>query len=123
MDGFEGASPESLRDAVNHSMNGCLIHAPKGSKGTVRLIYRVEDAVPNLTAQLKIEAKEGSETEVYLLFEGDAPTGSVNIAEYIEAEKDAKVTIKKIQFNGDSVRHIKSIWTEKKASSSIMPCM
>lgn len=119
LDGFEGASPESLRDAVNHSMNGCLIHAPKGSKGTVRLIYRVEAAVPNLTAQLKIEAKEGSETEVYLLFEGDAPTGSVNIAEYIEAEKDAKVTIKKIQFNGDSVRHIEHRCVRVAAESEV----
>ena len=116
---FAGASGESLHDALNHSMNGCSVTVPEGAKGSVRLTYNVSEAVPYLAAQLKIEAAANSEVEVYLLFEGDAKNGAVNIAEYIEAAKGAKVTVKKVQFNGEHVRHIEHRYVRSGENSDV----
>lgn len=116
---FTGAGREALREALNHSMNGCVITVPESGKGTVRLTYEISKDMPALMGQLKIEAAEDSQVDVYILFEGDAPGGYVNIAEYIEAAARAKVTVKKVQFNGPAVRHIEHRYVRSAKDSEV----
>lgn len=103
---FQGSSRESLAQALTGGNASCEITLGAGKKASVWLTYTVSEQVPALTGQLKIKAEAGSDLHVFLLFQGDAPEGLVNVLQYIEADDEAKVTISKVQLQGEQVRHI-----------------
>ena len=75
--------------------------------------------MPQLTAQLKIEAAAHSDLTVYLEFEGSADDGSVNFLTYVKTGEGAHVKVSKVQLNGENVRHVEHRYGDAGKESTI----
>ncbi len=106
MKDFQGANEADLQQALHRPDTVCRIEAPPGGRGWVRLTYRLDEEHPSVTGQLAVQAQEGSDVTVYVVFESGAAGGSVNFLQHICAGRRANVKIVKAQFHGGGVRHI-----------------
>lgn len=116
---FRGANGDALERALRHADKGCAIEAEAGTRGTARLVYEVTDDHPVLNRQLRITARSGSDVTVYLVFEGGADGGEVNLLHYIYAEAGAHVKIVKVQVHEGNVRHIEHRYAETAEGSAV----
>lgn len=106
---FQGSNAEELQKALNEANSGCAVSVGENQKGSVHLKYSLSADMPQLTAQLKIEAAAHSDLTVYLEFDGDAEDGSVNFLTFVKTGEGAHVKISKVQLNGEHVRDRKSV--------------
>lgn len=116
---FEGSNKEELQKTLTQNNSGCALSIAEGKKGTVHLKYTVSDAMPQLTAQLKITAAAGSDLQVFLEFDGDAKDGYVNFLTYVKTEEGAHVKVSKVQLHGSHVRHVEHRYGDAGKKSTI----
>lgn len=116
---FEGSNKEALQKTLTQNNSGCAITLGEGQTGTVHLHYTLSEDMPQVTAQLKIEAAAHSDLKVFLEFDGDAPQGYVNFLTYVKTGEEAKVKISKVQLHGSHVRHVEHRYGDAGAKSTI----
>ena len=116
---FQGSNAEELQKALNQANSGCAVSVGENQKGSVHLKYSLSADMPQLTAQLKIEAAAHSDLTVYLEFDGDAEDGSVNFLTFVKTGEGAHVKISKVQLNGEHVRHVEHRYGDAGKESTI----
>ena len=116
---FQGSNAEELQKALNQANSGCAVSVGENQKGSVHLKYSLSEAMPQLTAQLKIEAAAHSDLTVYLEFDGSADDGSVNFLTYVKTGEGAHVKVSKVQLNGENVRHVEHRYGDAGKESTI----
>lgn len=116
---FQGSNEEALESALHKANSGVAVTIGEHQKGTVHLKYSVSSDLPQLSAQLKIEAAPYSDVTVFLEFDGDADDGMVNFLTYVKTDEHARVKISKVQLNGRSVRHVEHRYGDAGKESTI----
>ncbi len=119
IDDFTGTNTQSLEQTISPASNGCEITVGAHQKGKVWLTYTVNETAPQYIGQIHVKAGEGSSVHVFLLFEGGAPDGLVNVFSYIEAADSADVTVSKVQVHEQNVRHMEHRYVKAGTDSHV----
>lgn len=110
-DEFVGASEESLKEVLNDGNYTRYIEAKENVETEIYLDFNTDENNPILIGDISIYARENSNIQIIMDYSGDYNEAYTNILTRIKAEKNSKVTIVKVQRQGD-IRHIEHRYSE-----------
>lgn len=115
---FIGASGESLNEITSKGNIKKYIHAKKNEKVEIYLDFHIDELNPNIIGDITIYGEENSDIQIIMDFNGDYKEGYTNILTKVYAEKEANITIVKIQRQG-KIRHIESRYSQVEENANI----
>lgn len=102
---FIGASKESLEEVINESNYTRYIEAKENEKIEVYFDLNTSEENSSLIGDISIYGGKNSNIQIIMDYSGDYSNAYTNVLTRVKAEDNAKITIVKVQRQGD-IRHI-----------------
>lgn len=109
---YTGANKAVLEAVAQATGDTYAITVPAGAKEKVKVAIKVEESHTQADARFVVKAGQGSHVEIIFYLAGNTKEQStVQLFTEVDAAKDAKVVIKKVQLLGNKVQHIEHRYT------------
>ena len=116
---FEGAEASSLLAVTNEYNKGLAITVP--AKAKEKVVITIDAAAASVGDKTRVAIDVASEGELDLLYivKGEATEGGINLLTEVNAEPNAKVTVKKLQLLSEGLQQIEHRYTKLGANSKV----
>ncbi|MDY3983036.1 MAG: SufD family Fe-S cluster assembly protein [Veillonellaceae bacterium] len=116
---YEGANKTALEEVAKHYTAGFHILVPEGQTEKVEIVFDVQTMSLGDKTRVFIEAEKGASLELLYVLKGTANKGHLNLLTEVNAQDNAKVSIKKVQLLGESIQQIEHRYTKLADKSQV----